>query len=86
MPKPFGQSRHRNLELVELDSHHASSCLQGSCTLYVGHSSKHWSWHAASNCGRALTVRLLFPLSYTSGAGAAIRTPITDLRGPRSSH
>jgi len=25
-------------------------------------------------------------LSYTSGAGAAIRTPITDLRGPRSSH
>ena len=41
-----------------------------------------WSWHAASNCGRALTVRLLFPLSYTSGAGAAIRTPITDLRGP----
>jgi hypothetical protein len=49
--------------------------------LYVGHSSKLWSWHAASNCGRALTVRLLFPLSYTSGAGAAIRTPITDLRG-----
>ena len=45
-----------------------------------------WSWHAASNCGRALTMRLLFPLSYTSGAGAAIRTPITDLRGPRSSH
>jgi hypothetical protein len=26
-------------------------------------------------------MRLLFPLSYTSGAGAAIRTPITDLRG-----
>jgi hypothetical protein len=25
-----------------------------------------WSWHAASNCGRALTMRLLFPLSYTS--------------------
>jgi len=25
-------------------------------------------------------------LSYTSGAGAAIRTPITDLRGPRSSY
>jgi len=25
-------------------------------------------------------------LSYTSGTGAAIRTPITDLRGPRSSH
>src|SRR6476646_5649247 len=23
------------------------------------------AWHAASNCGRALTVRLLFPLSYT---------------------
>jgi hypothetical protein len=45
-----------------------------------------WSWHAPSNCGRALTVRLLFPLSYTSGAGAAIRTPITDLRGPRSSY
>jgi hypothetical protein len=31
-------------------------------------------------------MRLLFPLSYTSGAGAAIRTPITDLRGPRSSY
>ena len=45
-----------------------------------------WSWHAASNCGRALTMRLLFPLSYTSGAGAAIRTPVTDLRGPRSSY
>jgi hypothetical protein len=45
-----------------------------------------WSWHAASNCGRALTMRLLYPLSYTSGADAAIRTPITDLRGPRSSH
>src|SRR5262249_29182600 len=44
------------------------------------------SWHAGSNCGRALTVRLLFPLSYTSGAGAAIRTPITDLRGPGSSY
>ena len=29
-------------------------------------------------------MRLLFPLSYTSGAGAAIRTPITDLRGPSS--
>src|SRR5205814_4368098 len=43
---------------------------------------KLWSWHAASNCDRALTMRLLFPLSYTSGAGAAIRTPITDLRGP----
>ena len=48
--------------------------------------SKLWSWHAASNCGRALTMRLLYPLSYTSGAGAAIRTPITDLRGPCSSH
>ena len=54
--------------------------------LYVGHSSKNpWSWRAASNCGRALTVRLLFPLSYTSEAGAAIRTPITDIRGPSSS-
>jgi CubicO group peptidase (beta-lactamase class C family) len=50
--------------------------------------SKLWSWHAASNCGRALTVRLLFPLSYTSGAGAAIRsTPAREnraCRGPRS--
>ncbi len=34
-----------------------------------------WSWQAALNCGRALTMRLLFPLSYTSGAGAAIRSP-----------
>ncbi len=34
-----------------------------------------WSWHAALNCSRALTMRLLFPLSYTSGAGAAIRSP-----------
>ena len=25
---------------------------------------KHWSWHGASNCGRALTVRLLFPQLY----------------------
>jgi hypothetical protein len=43
--------------------------------------SKLWSWRAASNRGRSLTVRLLFPLSYTSGAGAAIRsTPARENR------
>ena len=84
VPKPFGQSRHR-IWSCWLDSH-PSTCLQGRCLCMSATAAKHWSWHAASNCGRALTVRLLFPLSYTSGAGAAIRTPITDLRGPRSSY
>lgn len=55
--------------------------VQALCTPTVLDQQNFWSWHAASNCGRALTMRLLFPLSYTSGAGAAIRTPITDLRG-----
>ena len=84
-PKPFGQSRHKtsgagrvNLTLV--------GEVQALCTPTVLDQQNSWSWHAASNCGRALTVRLPFPLSYTSGAGAAIRTPITDLRGPRSSY
>src|SRR5947208_13240145 len=51
--------------------------VQALCTPTVLDQQNSWSWHAASNCGRALTLRLLFPLSYTSGAGAAIRTPIT---------
>ena len=59
--------------------------VQALCTATVLDQQTFWTWHAASNCGRALTMRLLSPLSYTSGAGAAIRTPITDLRGPSSS-
>ena len=83
-PKPFGQSRHR-IWSCWLDSHqHRPAYKAGAFVCRPQQQT--WSWHAASNCGRALTVRLLFPLSYTSGAGATIRTPITDLRGPRSSH
>ena len=82
-PKPFGQSRHRILELLA-GFPPASTCLQGRCLCMSATAATSWSWHAASNCGWALTMRLLFPLSYTSGAGAAIRTPITGLRGPRS--
>ena len=85
VPQPFGQSRHRNLELLA-GFPPASTCLQGRCLCMSATAANFWSWHAASNCVRALTVRLLFPLTYTSGAGAAIRTPITDLRGPCSSH
>ena len=85
VPKPFGQSRHRNLELLA-GFPPASTCSQDKYLCMSATAANSWSWHAASNCGRALTVRLLFPLSYTRGAGAAIRTPITGLRGPRSSH
>jgi hypothetical protein len=84
VPKPFGQSRHRIGAAGWIPT--SIDLLTRQVPLYVGHSSKLWSWHAASNCGRALTVRLLFPLSDASGAGTAIRTPITDLRGPSSSH
>lgn len=84
VPKPFGQSRHR----IWSWSSESNTRRRGTSSLHFhcARPANLWSWHAASNCGRALTVRLLFPLSYTSGAGAAIRTPITDLRGPRSSH
>src|SRR6267154_4123401 len=80
VPKPFGQSRHRiwSWSSESNTRRRDTSSLHSHCA----RPSKLWSWHAASNCGRALTVRLLFPFSYTSGAGAAIRTPITDLRGP----
>src|SRR5229473_3172031 len=83
-PKPFGQSRHRiwSWSSESNTRRRDTSSLHSHCA----RPANSWSWHAASNCGRALTMRLLFPLSYTSGAGAAIRTPITDLRGPRSSH
>ena len=83
-PKPFGQSRHQTWSW----SSESNTRRRGTSSLHChcARPAKLWSWHAASNCGRALTMRLLFPLSYTSGAGAAIRTPITDLRGPRSSH
>src|SRR6266852_5701916 len=53
-PKPFGQSRHRNLELLA-GFPPASTCLQGSCLCMSATAAKLWSWHAASNCGRALT-------------------------------
>lgn len=83
-PKPFGQSRHQTWSW----SSESNTRRRGTSSLHChcARPAKLWSWHAVSNCGRALTERLLFPLSYTSGAGAAIRTPITDLRGPRSSH
>ena len=83
-PKPFGQSRHR----IWSWSSESNTRRRGTSSLHChcARPANSWSWHAASNCGRALTMRLLFLLSYTSGAGAAIRTPITDLRGPRSSH
>jgi hypothetical protein len=54
--------------------------------LYVGHDSNLLDLALSLELRSGLTMRLLFPLSYTSGAGAAIRTPITGLRGPRSSH
>ena len=54
--------------------------------LYVGHSSKTLELARSLELRSGAYVRLLFPLSYTSGAGAAIRTPITDLRGPCSSY
>lgn len=84
VPKPFGQSRHQ----IWSWSSESNTRRRGTSSLHChcARPANFWSWHAASNCGRALTMRLLFPLSYTSGAGAAIRTPITDLRGPRSSH
>ena len=84
VPKPFGQSRHR----IWSWSSESNTRRRGTSSLHChcARPANFWSWHAASNCGRALTMRLLFPLSYTSGAGAAIRTPITDLRGPRSSY
>jgi hypothetical protein len=84
VPKPFGQSRHH----IWSWSSESNTRRRGTSSLHFhcARPANFWSWHAASNCGLALTVRLLFPLSYTSGAGAAIRTPITDLRGPRSSH
>ena len=84
VPKPFGQSRHR----IWSWSSESNTRRRGTSSLHChcARPANFWSWHAASNCGRALTVRLLFPLSYTSGAGAAIRTPIADLRGPRSSY
>ena len=84
VPKPFGQSRHR----IWSWSSESNTRRRGTSSLHFhcARPANLWSWHAASNCGQALTVRLLFPLSYTSGAGAAIRTPITDLRGPRSSY
>ena len=85
VPKPFGQSRHR-IWSCWLDSHQHRPAYKAGAFVCRPQQQTLWSWHAVSNCGRALTVRLLFPLSYTSGAGAAIRTPITDLRGPRSSH
>src|SRR5204863_5819234 len=84
-PKPFGQSRHKTSGAGQVNRTLVGE-VQALCTPTVLDQQNSWSWHAASNCGRALTVRLLFPLSYTSGAGAAIRTPITDLRGPRSSY
>jgi hypothetical protein len=34
--------------------------------LYVGHSSKLWSWRGDSNADHGLTRPALFPLSYTS--------------------
>ena len=58
--------------------------VQALCTPTVLDQPNSGAGTQASNCGRALTMRLLFLLSYTSGAGAAIRTPITDLRGPRA--
>ena len=84
VPKPFGQSRHQ----IWSWSSESNTRRRGTSSLHChcARPANFWSWHAASNCGRALTMRLLFLLSYTSGAGAAIRTPITDLRGPRSSH
>src|ERR1700722_8614447 len=85
VPKPFGQSRHR-IWSCWLDSHQHRPAYKAGAFVCRPQQQNIWSWHAASNCGRALTERLLFPLSYTSGAGAAIRTPITDLRGPSSSH
>jgi hypothetical protein len=84
-PQPFGQSRHR-IWSCRLDSHQHRPAYKAGAFVCRPQQQTSWSWHAASNCGRALTVRLLFLLSYTRGAGAAIRTPITDLRGPRSSH
>ncbi len=84
-PKPFGQSRHKTSGAGRVNRTLVGE-VQALCTPTVLDQQNSWSWHAASNCGLALTVRLLFPLSYTSGAGAAIRTPITDLRGPRSSY
>ncbi len=60
--------------------------LTGQVPLYVGHSSETLELAPRIERGlRAYHARAL-PLSYASGAGAAIRTPITDLRGPRSSH
>ena len=83
-PKPFGQSRHQTWSW----SSESNTRRRGTSSLHChcARPAKLWSWHAVSNCGRTLTERLLFPLSYTSGAGAAIRTPITDLRGPCSSY
>src|SRR5215472_2146770 len=84
VPKPFGQSRHKtsgagrvNRTLVGEVQALCTATMLDQRTLELARSLELRS---------ALTVRLLFPLSYTSGAGAAIRTPITDLRGPRSSH
>ena len=81
-PAPFGFGHIWSWSSESNTRRRGTSSLHSHCA----RPANSWSWHAASNCGRALTMRLLFPLSYTSGAGAAIRTPITDLRGPRSSH
>src|SRR5262252_6822160 len=77
-PKPFGQSRHKTSGAGRVNRTLVGE-VQALCTSIVldqlTKTNKLRSWHAASNCGRALTVRLLFLLSYTSGAGAAIRSP-----------
>ena len=64
-PNPFGQSRHQ----IWSWSSESNTRRRGTSSLHChcARPANFWSWHAASNCGRALTMRLLFPLSYTSG-------------------
>ena len=83
VPKPFGQSRHRKSGAGRVNRTLVGE-VQALCTPTVLDLQ-------TLELARSLELRsgayhaLPFPLSYTSGAGAAIRTPITDLRGPGSS-
>src|SRR5215467_10605949 len=60
VPKPFGQSRHR----IWSWSSESNTRRRGTSSLHChcARPANSWSWHAASNCDRALTMRLLFLL------------------------
>src|SRR5204863_5367836 len=57
-PKPFGQSRHKTSGAGRVNRTLVGE-VQALCTPTVPDQQNSWSWHAASNCGRALTVPAL---------------------------